>query len=658
MRSLFLILASLCFGGPSLCLAQTGLAPVLYTTAGSVYTQNFDGLPASGSFSLTGKGPFTLSEPPIRALNLGGWQLLMTAGSNANASFATGTGSSTGNGVYSLGNAGSTDRALGSLASGTGIYAFGLILTNQTGSILNSFTVSFTAEQWRKGGASNKNTWSFRYKTGTMTQIADTGLIVEPRLDFSSLTSTSPASSLNGNLPDNRQRISVTLTGISWKKGEQLLLRWDDADENGSDDVMAMDDLSFSADLNSGPPLLSDPNADSITSRSALLSVLADDHFQSTSLRLYYDTSLTFQNPTMLRPVPDTLPAGSGNMVITAKVNGLLSGRSYYYYFTAANLHGRDSSSIKSFTTTVEAPSVTTLAPSSITSSSAVWEGSVSDEGGAPVTDRGFTWKIVGNSTSEEQDIAMGSGLGNFSQTIRGLPSGKQIEVRAYAINSGGRSYGRAYTFVTPVTILSLGSSSNTRTNAHQVTFLLHTSHTINGLLTSHFAPVSETITEASITSIAGDTSRYTITVSTGKGDGILSIRFLHDSGTSVPIDNTPYTATTSYQIDKTPPQIRQIHVPDTPVKIGDTIRASLSVMPDTENFRLLSGTIAGFPLMDLTKLNDSCYTAYSIVTHNGKEVDAADSIPVMIFLQDETGNTSVSQLGIHQSNDRIDARK
>ncbi|MEA3425980.1 MAG: T9SS type A sorting domain-containing protein [Bacteroidota bacterium] len=658
MRSLFLILASLCFGGPSLCLAQTGLAPVLYTTAGSVYTQNFDGLPASGSFSLTGKGPFTLSEPPIRALNLGGWQLLMTAGSNANASFATGTGSSTGNGVYSLGNAGSTDRALGSLASGTGIYAFGLILTNQTGSILNSFTVSFTAEQWRKGGSSNKNTWTFRYKTGTMTQIADTGLIVEPRLDFNSLTSTSPASSLNGNLPDNRQRISVTLTGISWKKGEQLLLRWDDIDENGSDDVMAMDDLSFSADLNSGPPLLSDPNADSITSRSALLSVLADDHFQSTSLRLYYDTSLTFQNPTMLRPVPDTLPAGSGNTVITAKVNGLLSGRSYYYYFTAANLHGRDSSSIKSFTTTVEAPSVTTLAPSSITSSSAVWEGSVSDEGGAPVTDRGFTWKIVGNSTSEEQDIAMGSGLGDFSQTIRGLPSGKQIEVRAYAINNGGRSYGRVYTFVTPVTILSLGSSSNTRTNAHQVTFLLHTSHTISGLLTSHFAPVSETITEASITSIAGDTTRYTITVSTGKGDGILSIRFLHDSGTSVPIDNTPYTATTSYQIDKTPPQIRQIRVPDTPVKIGDTIRASLSVMPDTENFRLLSGTIAGFPLMDLTKLNDSCYTAYSIVTHNGKEVDAADSIPVMISLQDETGNTSVSQLGIHQSNDRIDARK
>ncbi len=658
MRSFFLILASLCLGGTSLCLAQTGLVPVLYTTAGSAYTQNFDGLPASGSFSLTGKGSFTLSETPIRALNLGGWQLLMTAGSNANASFATGTGSSTGNGVYSLGNAGSTDRALGSLASGTGIYAFGLILTNQTGSILNRFTVSFTAEQWRKGGSSNKNTWTFRYKTGTLNQLSDTGLIAEPGLDFSSLVSTSPASSLNGNLPNNQQRISVTLTGISWKKGEQLLLRWDDADENGSDDIMAMDDFAFSADLNSGPPLLSNANADSITSRSALLSVLADDHFQNTSLRLYYDTSVTFNNPTLLRPVPDTLPGGSGNTVITARVNGLVPGRSYYYYFTAANLHGSDSSSINSFTTAVDVPSVTTLAPSAITSSTAVLEGSVSDEGGAPVTDKGFTWKVVGNSTAEAQDIPMGSGSGDFSLTIRGLPSGKQIEVRAYAINSGGRSYGKAYTFVTPVTILSLGSSSNTRTNAAQVSFLLLTSHTISGLHTSHFAPVSETITGAAITSLAGDTSRYMITVSTGNGDGILSIRFLNDSGLSVPIDNTPYTATTSYQVDKTPPLIRQIRIPDTLVKIADTIRASLSVMPDKEKFRLLSGTIAGFPLKDLTKLNDSSYTAYSVVTNTGKEIDAADSIPAMISLQDEAGNTTAYQLGIHQSNDRIDARK
>lgn len=658
MRRFFLALASFCYGVHSPCHAQTGLVPVPYTTAGATYTQNFEGLPVSGSFSLTGKGPFTLSENPIRALNLGGWQLLMTAGSNTNASFATGTGSSTGNGVYSLGNAGSTDRALGSLASSTGIYAFGMILTNQTGSLLNSFSLSFTAEQWRKGGSSHKNTWTFRYKTGTVTQLSDTGLMAEPQFNFSSRISTSTASSLNGNLPDNQQRIAVTLTGIRWKNGEQLLLRWDDADESGSDDIMAMDDFTFSADLNSGPPLLSNPNADSITSKSALLSVLADDHFQNTSIRLYYDTSVTFNNPTLFRPVPDTLSGGSGNTIITARVNGLVPGSSYYYFFTAANLHGTDSSSINSFTTAVDAPSVTTQAPSSITSSTAVLGGSVSDEGGAPVTDKGITWKIVGDSTTEEQLISMGSGMGDFSQNIRRLPAGTKIEVRAYASNRGGRSYGQPYSFVTPVTIRSLDKLSDTKTNAGQVSFVLQTSHAIRGLHTAHFIPVSETITGAAIKAVTGDSSRYTITVSTGDGDGILSIRFLNDSGISVPIDNVPYTVTTGYRIDKTPPLIQQVRIPDTCLKIGDTIRVSLTIMPDKENLRLSSGTIAGFQLRDLTKVNDSSYTARSIITNNGKEIAAADSIALMISLQDETGNTCLYQTGIHQSADAIDARK
>lgn len=658
MRSFFLILAVLSFWGTRLCLAQTGLSPVLYTSVGSTYTQNFDGLPATGSFALTGKGPFTLSENPIRALNLGGWQLLMAAGSNANAGFATGTGSSTGNGVYSLGNAGSTDRALGSLASGTGIYAFGMILTNQTGATLNNFTVSFTAEQWRKGGSTNKNTWTFRYKTGPEGRLTDSGLVAEPRLNFNSLITTSPAGSLNGNLLGNQQRISATLSGISWKNGEQLLLRWDDADESGSDDIMAIDNFAFSANLNSGPPLLGKPSTDSVTSGSALLSVAADDNFRNTSIRFYYDTNMAFHNPVITHPVPDTLPGGSGSTIITARLSSLLPGKSYYYYFTASNLHGENSSAINSFTTIVTPPSVTTLAPSSVTSSTAVLGGSVSDEGGAPVTDRGITWKTGGDSTAVEQVISMGSGMGDFSQNIRQLPAGTRIEVSAYAINRGGKSYGRTYSFVTPVTILSLKSLSDTITNAGQVSFVLQTSHTINGLRTEHFIPVSETITGAAIMDVTGDTSRYIITVATGNGDGLLSIRFLNDSGISIPVDNTPYTATTSYRIDKTPPLIKQFRIPDSSFRIGDTLRASFSVAPDNEQLLLSSGTIADFPLTGFAKLNDSSYSAYSIVTNNGKEIAAADSIPVTISLQDVTGNTALYQLGIHQPADGIDARK
>src|SRR5476649_2061727 len=103
-------------------LAQSVVTPVAYNTAGTAYTQNFDGLPNSGSFTLNSKGPVNLSGSPINGTNLSGWQLFMTAGTNSSASFGISTGSSTGNGVYSLGSSAATDRALGSLSAGTGIY--------------------------------------------------------------------------------------------------------------------------------------------------------------------------------------------------------------------------------------------------------------------------------------------------------------------------------------------------------------------------------------------------------------------------------------------------------------------------------------------------------------------------------------------------------
>jgi hypothetical protein len=219
--------------------------PLSYSVKDSVYTQNFDGLPLSGSFSLSGKGPHDLSNTPINGLNMVGWQLFAHAGSTANAVFAISTGSATGQSVYSLGTSGSSDRALGSLASSTGIYSFGIVLTNNTGSTLNQLTISFSAEQWRKGGSTNKNFWKLFYKTGTITSINQPNKIESLSLGFSSLQTTSGSATLNGNLPENKQSISGTITGIDWKAGEQLVLVWEDADETGSDDIMAIDDFSL-----------------------------------------------------------------------------------------------------------------------------------------------------------------------------------------------------------------------------------------------------------------------------------------------------------------------------------------------------------------------------------------------------------------------------
>ncbi|MDP3394924.1 T9SS type A sorting domain-containing protein [Sediminibacterium sp.] len=224
-------------------------SPIIYSEKKAIYQQNFNDLPNGGSFTLTGKGPHTFSQSPFLLSGLTGWEFMHKSGSGTNAVFAQGTGTATSSGMYSVGTSGSSDRALGSVAAGSGVYAFGILLTNQTGSSLNTISGSFSAEQWRKGGSGNKNTWLGKYATGLMNSIDQPNLLAHTSMNFSSIQFTTGAGSLNGNSSENQTTIQFSIIGIEWKNGEQLLLRWDDADETGSDDLVAIDNFSFSADF-------------------------------------------------------------------------------------------------------------------------------------------------------------------------------------------------------------------------------------------------------------------------------------------------------------------------------------------------------------------------------------------------------------------------
>ena len=222
-------------------------AGIGYQQTASVYRQDFDGMPAAGTYTFSGKGPHLLSEPPLGATAAMGWLFRQTGGTGSNAVFLVGSGSGTGQGVYSAGSPGSTDRALGTLASGSGSYTIGVLFSNLTGTTLNSITLAFTAEQWRKGGSGKPNQWTCKYKTGAMEQPDLSGLQELPLLNFGSVISSTGAGSINGNLPASQASISQTIRIGNWKPGEQLLICWEDADESGSDDLVAMDAFEFSA---------------------------------------------------------------------------------------------------------------------------------------------------------------------------------------------------------------------------------------------------------------------------------------------------------------------------------------------------------------------------------------------------------------------------
>ena len=221
-----------------------------YTTAGAVYFQNFDGLPNSGvasAFPLTGAGPFNLSASPINGTNLAGWQFYKTGGSGSNAVFATGTGSNNNGDIYSFGSSGSANRALGSLPTSGATYAIGFLVTNNTGTTLNAFTVSFIAAQWRNGGSNSSNTWTFKYKIGSsISTINQASLSTNTNLNFSSIISSASITVLDGTASANQSVRSYTISGITWNNGDQLLLRWDDAAHSNSD-AMAIENFSFAA---------------------------------------------------------------------------------------------------------------------------------------------------------------------------------------------------------------------------------------------------------------------------------------------------------------------------------------------------------------------------------------------------------------------------
>lgn len=206
-------------------------ADVPYFTTASLYSQNFDSLLATGT-----------GNTWTNNATIAGWY-------SNRITYNAGTGSSNTGALYSFGDAGSAERALGSVASGsTGTIHYGVGFVNLTGGTLSSFTVRYDGEQWRDGGNTTQHSLAFDYKIGSGLLITDTGYTLVPQLDFLGPVATSTAGALSGNSAANRVAgITYTVTGINWMPGQQLYLRWTDIDNAGADHGLAIDNFEFFA---------------------------------------------------------------------------------------------------------------------------------------------------------------------------------------------------------------------------------------------------------------------------------------------------------------------------------------------------------------------------------------------------------------------------
>ncbi|HEV2691511.1 MAG TPA: lamin tail domain-containing protein [Verrucomicrobiae bacterium] len=246
---------------------------VNYSRQGSVYAQNFDSLPMPALGSVNADNPviingitYSLSDPfgfdfPVTAAGgmgfsgLTGWY-----GSGALASkFGATDGDQTTGGQISFGQAGSSNRALGLLAtSSTGATAFGVKFINGTPATLSQINLQFTGEVWRQSNKSK--TLQFYYfidpaGNNTVFPTNATAFLSGLNVNFPTVSADSGGVAVNGTLPLNQTNLSVTNQTIAnWPPGAALWLVWQMTSSTGTSQGLGIDNLSFSANI-APPPL-------------------------------------------------------------------------------------------------------------------------------------------------------------------------------------------------------------------------------------------------------------------------------------------------------------------------------------------------------------------------------------------------------------------
>jgi hypothetical protein len=266
----------------ALALGSQSKAAVIYSTAGATYSQNFDTLPNSPENVTLGATPIGWTDdnsaPGSGNFSIVGWYLFhpialaeggFSGGTTGNHRMRIGNGSANTGAFMSFGATGtpspSTERAFGSLASGTltatnAFQYLGLRVTNNTGATLNQFTLSYNGEQWRNGGftspatASLQQKLTFEYSLTAATLQDLAGQTAVPALDFSGpVFGAAVAAAVDGNTTGRVAIGPVTVTGLSWTPGTDLWIRWGDKNDPDNDHGLAIDDVSFSADVSVVP---------------------------------------------------------------------------------------------------------------------------------------------------------------------------------------------------------------------------------------------------------------------------------------------------------------------------------------------------------------------------------------------------------------------
>ncbi|HTY09092.1 MAG TPA: Ig-like domain-containing protein [Candidatus Edwardsbacteria bacterium] len=197
---------------------------------------------ATGVISLTALGsPYTQGFNALDTVSQAlptGWNV-REEGANANHRYAADDGSATAGNSYSYGRTDSTDRALGGLQSSSLLPTVSAAFVNNTGGIIPALDIAYAGEEWRLGTRSRYDTLEFELSTapGVWTPV--------PALNFATKDTSGAVGARNGNAAFWRDVRWASIAGLNIANGASFRIRWTDANASGSDDGLAVDDLTL-----------------------------------------------------------------------------------------------------------------------------------------------------------------------------------------------------------------------------------------------------------------------------------------------------------------------------------------------------------------------------------------------------------------------------
>lgn len=110
--------------------------------------------------------------------------------------------------------------------------------------------------------------------------------------------------------------------------------------------------------------------------------------------------------------------------------------------------------------------------------------------------------------------------------------------------------------------------------------------------------------------------------------------------------------------IETKDPEILEVSIPNGIMKIGQLITATISVAEDGgSEYVLVSGTIGGYPLQDLQRINSTTYMANFLIVEGGNSYEALEDIPVEnLVVSDGLTASEPYATPISQDEDLLDA--